>query len=151
MNAPHDSARPPAHHQPVRQHEDGVRFFRQKATKALSVQQPWAWLIVNGYKPVENRTWRTLFRGPTLIHAGLKADPEGYLWVQENFPDIPLPPFQALERGGVVGEAVIVNCVSHHDSPWFFGPLGFVIDGARPLPLERGPGKLGIFDWRPAS
>ena len=25
--------------------------------KALSIRQPWAWLIVNGYKDVENRTW----------------------------------------------------------------------------------------------
>jgi ASCH domain-containing protein len=27
--------------------------------KALSVRQPWAWLIVNGYKEVENRDWAT--------------------------------------------------------------------------------------------
>jgi hypothetical protein len=32
--------------------------------KTLSVRQPYAWLIVAGFKPIENRTWRTTYRGP---------------------------------------------------------------------------------------
>ncbi|MEI3544750.1 MAG: ASCH domain-containing protein [Alphaproteobacteria bacterium] len=40
----------------------------------LSIRQPWAWLIVNGYKDIENRTWPTHFRGKVLIHAGKKWD-----------------------------------------------------------------------------
>ena len=43
--------------------------------KALSVRQPWAELIVAGLKDVENRTWRTDYRGPVLIHAGMKIEP----------------------------------------------------------------------------
>ena len=42
--------------------------------KALSVRQPWAWLIVNGWKPIENRSRRTNVRGRILIHASLKFD-----------------------------------------------------------------------------
>ena len=42
--------------------------------KALSIKQPWAWLIVNGFKDIENRTWRTKIRGEFLIHAGIEAD-----------------------------------------------------------------------------
>ena len=42
--------------------------------KALSIMQPWAWLIVNGHKAIENRTWRCHVRGPILIHAGKKLD-----------------------------------------------------------------------------
>jgi len=38
--------------------------------RALSVKQPWAWLIVNGYKKIENRNWPTSFRGRIYIHAG---------------------------------------------------------------------------------
>ena len=38
---------------------------------ALSVRQPWAWLIVSGLKDVENRPRRTHYRGSLLIHAGL--------------------------------------------------------------------------------
>ena len=36
--------------------------------KAISIRQPWAWLIVHGYQDVENRTWSTKHRGPILIH-----------------------------------------------------------------------------------
>lgn len=36
----------------------------------LSVRQPWAHAIVTGIKPIENRSWKTSFRGPLLIHAG---------------------------------------------------------------------------------
>ena len=38
--------------------------------KAISIKQPWAWLIANGYMTVENRKWYTGHRGDLLIHAG---------------------------------------------------------------------------------
>jgi hypothetical protein len=37
--------------------------------KALSIRQPWAWLILNAGKDIENRDWPTHFRGRFLIHA----------------------------------------------------------------------------------
>ena len=36
----------------------------------LSVRQPWAWLLCEGLKDVENRNWRTNYRGELFIHAG---------------------------------------------------------------------------------
>ena len=61
----------------------------------LSVRQPWAWLIVHGYKDIENRTWPTRHRGDTVIHAGLVFDNDGLLWVQARFPQLrPLLPSQ---------------------------------------------------------
>jgi hypothetical protein len=53
---------------------------------ALSVRQPWAWLIVNGLKDIENRPRRTLHRGPLLIHAGLNLDgyTENTAWVKRK-------------------------------------------------------------------
>lgn len=46
--------------------------------RALSIRQPWAQAIALGWKPVENRTWKTHHRGPVAIHAatnvGSKAD-----------------------------------------------------------------------------
>jgi len=41
---------------------------------ALSIRQPWAWFVVNGYKPFENLSWWTRYRGPTLIHAPGRLD-----------------------------------------------------------------------------
>lgn len=37
--------------------------------KTLSIRQPWASLIVKGFKDVENRSWRTPIRGEIAIHA----------------------------------------------------------------------------------
>ena len=36
---------------------------------ALSIRNPWAWAIVSGLKPVENRSWVTHFRGRFAVHA----------------------------------------------------------------------------------
>lgn len=110
---------------------------------ALSVQQPWAWLIVNGYKDIENRSWGTRRRGETLIHAGKKIDAEGYNWIEEEMPDILLP--DSFEVGGIVGSVRIVDCVEKSASRWFFGPFGFVLADARRLPFMRTRGHLGFF------
>lgn len=46
--------------------------------KTISIKQPWASLIVEGVKDIENRTWRTKFRGRVLVHAGAKPEKEPY-------------------------------------------------------------------------
>jgi hypothetical protein len=114
--------------------------------KALSVQQPWAWLIVHGYKDVENRTWPTRQRGRIAIHAGRTVDHAGYHWVRETFPEVPLPPIAALERGGTVGTVTLTDCVRTHPSRWFFGPFGFVMADAAPTPVRACRGALGFFE-----
>lgn len=38
--------------------------------KVLTIKQPFATLIIEGYKEYEFRTWKTKFRGEFLIHAG---------------------------------------------------------------------------------
>lgn len=116
--------------------------------KALSIRQPWAWLIVNGHKDIENRTWPTNYRGPILIHTGLKADRAGYEYVRVYHPDIPMPAFTAFERGGVVGQTSIIDCLERSWSRWFEGPWGFVLADSKPLPFQKGGGKLGFFEWR---
>ena len=37
--------------------------------KVIVIRQPWAWLIVHGFKDIENRSWRTRYRGALLIQA----------------------------------------------------------------------------------
>lgn len=112
--------------------------------KALSIQQPWSWLIVNGYKDIENRDWYTKGRGKVLIHAGKKIDKDAIWWIKQEFPHIPLP--ETFETGGIVGIAKITNCVTESESPWFFGKYGFVISEASPLPFQPCKGKLGFFE-----
>jgi len=42
--------------------------------KVISIQQPFATLIAEGYKEFEFRTWRTHYRGELLIHASKSID-----------------------------------------------------------------------------
>ncbi|UEM07997.1 ASCH domain-containing protein (plasmid) [Skermanella rosea] len=118
--------------------------------KALSIQQPWAWLIVNGFKDIENRTWETRYRGPVLIHTGKRLDREAYEDLPLYFPDINLPPICELPLGGIVGQATITDCVPSHPSRWFSGPFGFVLTDAKTLPFLPCPGQLGFFVPEPS-
>lgn len=119
---------------------------------ALSIRQPWAWLIVNGYKPVENRNWPTSYRGPVLIHASKTRDLEGYGQALEicELLAITLPPLDDLPMGGFVGEATLHDCVTESDSPWFVGEHGFLLRDARPLTFVPFRGRLGFFNVDPA-
>lgn len=118
--------------------------------KALSIRQPWAWLIVNAGKDIENRTWPTMFRGPVLIHASKGMTRSEYAEAvafvhSQVHPGITVPPFEALERGGIVGRAVVTGCVSDSCSPWFGGPFGFQLEKVEALPFRPCSGALGFF------
>lgn len=114
--------------------------------KALSIRQPWAWLIVHGFKPVENRSWPTSHRGAMLIHAGQVFDVEGLQSVLHIFPELRSRLPQQYDLGGIVGRAQLRDCVQQHPSRWFTGPYGFVMAEPQPLPFVRMPGKLSFFD-----
>lgn len=119
--------------------------------KALSINQPWAWLIVNGYKAVENRDWDTAYRGEFLIHAGKRIDYSAYDFIEDM--DIDVPPPDQLPTGGIVGKARLINTVhirdkqlvTEADKPWFFGEYGFMLDSAEPCELKPCKGALGFF------
>ena len=57
-----------------------------------------------------------------------------------------VPPMADLPRGGIVGRAKLMDCVSRHPSPWFFGPNGLVLADVEPLPFIPLKGALGLFD-----
>ncbi|NSX15008.1 ASCH domain-containing protein [Cupriavidus taiwanensis] len=131
--------------------------------KALSIRQPWAWLIVNGHKDVENRTWPTRHRGRFLIHASQGMTRREYEEVEEYVdginlehlmqrtgkPRIVVPPPETLARGGIVGEARLFSCVPSIDrqSVWHMpGHYGFQLADAKPLPFVPIKGKLGFFE-----
>jgi len=109
--------------------------------RALVVQQPFADMIANGEKLVENRFWATGHRGPLAIVAGKRSR---YLEAYEL----------ALYRTGVVVAIVdVLDCVplahapitKHTEGPWCW-----LLANVRPL--NNGPpvrGKPGLF-WIPA-
>lgn len=113
--------------------------------RALSIRQPYAWLIVNGYKDIENRTWDTKYRGLFLVHTGLTkaADWREVWWYCEDH-GIPLPEYA--DTGGIVGVANLVDVVTEPNSPWFSGPYGYVLRDARSLPFREMKGRLQFFE-----
>ena len=114
--------------------------------RALSIRQPWAWLVVNGYKDIENRTWSTTFRGRIYVHSGQRMVagdyPEQREYIAESGIIIP----SVLSRGAIVGEVTITGCVSASYNPWFCGPFGFTLEDPvaydTPMPCR---GRLGFF------
>jgi hypothetical protein len=126
--------------------------------KALSLKQPFAWLIANGYLLVDDRSWGTQYRGPILIHASKGLYEAYYQHIRSN-TDVPIPDRDKLEYGGVVGIADLVLCsqpgqlpagISREQRAHFGGVhqeyYGFLFAQARPLPLMPCAGKLGIFE-----
>lgn len=126
------------------------------STLALSIRQPWAYLIVHAAKDVENREWPTRVRGRVLIHASkemTKADYQACALFCSSLPEGAIPPdfwFPSFEQlkpqcGGIVGVMNIGDCVKESESPWFCGPYGFVIDGAAEMTFQPCKGRLGFF------
>lgn len=113
--------------------------------KAISINQPWAWLIVRGFKDIENRDWPTRFRGEVLVHTGMNKDPDFDYerWEKLIGGEIPRDLFQ----GGIIGRTEIVDCVDESPSPWFFGKYGFVLRNSVFFAFPQVcKGALGFFE-----
>jgi hypothetical protein len=117
-----------------------------KDLPALAIRQPYAWLVVNGIKDIENRSRRTHYRGSVLIHASLD---ENLLFADllcelSTRARVDLP--DSFKTGGIVGVAEIVGCERRHASDWKDpSSWGWVLANARPLPFKACKGALGFF------
>lgn len=75
--------------------------------KAITIKQPWATLIAEGYKEYEFRTWKTNYRGEILIHAGKGIDKkaiERFKYLNLEYP-----------MGQIIAKATIIDCVKVDD------------------------------------
>lgn len=102
--------------------------------KTLTIKQPWASLIAHGVKDIENRTWKTKYRGKILIHAAAKPVPFNGLingvdftmmqkkqifrkWpisIHGRYPDF----MSKWLNSAIIGEVEIIDCVVNHKSFW---------------------------------
>lgn len=71
--------------------------------KALTIKEPWATLIIDGYKKYEFRSWKTNYRGKILIHAGMSLEKD----MLERFKDYNLE----CSKGAIIGEALLTDCI----------------------------------------
>lgn len=115
--------------------------------KVLTIKQPWAELIMTGRKDVENRTWRTEYRGVLWIHSA--KEPDLAAWLEHRGELGP----GADSSGLIVGSVVLIDCVKGFDSEWAMPDhWHWVIRGARrlrtPVPAR---GKMGVWEFPGAS
>jgi len=101
--------------------------------KAISIRQPWAHLIAAGIKDIENRSWKTNFRGRVLIHTGaqfFKSDKSPDVFTESQniaiknndsiLNDLTWRYAEAVDWpfSAIIGSVEIVDCVINHPSIW---------------------------------
>lgn len=126
--------------------------------KALSLTQPWAWLVIHGGKDIENRRWNTKLRGRFLIHAAKGMQHSDFdaaydvaLGIGSEVADrLVLASYAgAFVRGGIIGSVELVDVwepTSNCPSKWHFpDQFGFRLRDPRPLPFTPCKGALGFW------
>jgi hypothetical protein len=111
---------------------------------ALSLCQPWAYAVLYLGKDIENRTWRSPYRGRVILHASRTMDEAGVKYLQEA--GFPVP--EVLPMGAYVGEVTITDCrpLAECASRWAFGPWCYTLEW--PIVYETpipGRGRLGFY------
>ncbi len=71
--------------------------------KVITIKQPWATLIAEGYKEYEFRTWKTKYRGDILIHAGKSIDKKAINRFKHLNLEYPV--------GQIIAKATITDCI----------------------------------------
>jgi hypothetical protein len=133
--------------------------------KGLSIVQPWASAIAFAGKDIENRSWRTHYRGPIAIHASGSLDREKLQELRRTVRGGRKRPLIDLINMGrrrfgltsqsepeishIVAIAMLVDCVEKSSSPWWYpGELGWVIGGVVPIEPIPWTGALNLWDCR---
>lgn len=123
--------------------------------KAITIKQPFASLIIEGYKEYEFRTWRTKYRGDILIHAGKGVDKKAMEKYKHLVSDCP--------SGCMLGIVKITDCIKIDDEAremlkdnivydnvvnnkdW--DGFGFKIESIRKVENTPANGKLSLWDF----
>lgn len=119
--------------------------------KTLSTKQPWAYLICSGIKDIENRSWKTNYRGKVLIHtSALRAH---WQLTAEQFFNTPNNLYKELKNtctSAIIGSVDIIDCIQDHQSVWAEkGQYHWVLKN--PIlfkePILDIKGKLGLWEY----
>jgi hypothetical protein len=116
--------------------------------KVLTIKNPWAGAILFLGKDVENRTWRTNYRGRMLIHSSRMQDTNAYHGIfGKMFQD---PAFaDRLRFGYIIGSVDLLDCVQNAESRWaeqgvWHWRLKNPIVFTNPIAIQ---GSLGLWDY----
>ncbi len=131
----------------------------------LTVKQPWARLIVHGYrgfdgiighKLIENRSRPTNYRGTLYIHAGKSFDNEAPDYIGDFCPAAKVDVMQSMarinqERGKIIGRVQLIGCGSREieltpESCWAeVGAWHWILADPEPVVPFPARGQLGIW------
>ena len=121
--------------------------MKSKQFRCLSVRQPWAWAICVGAKVVENRTWKTDYRGQIAIHASASKQAINFALKQKQSARLRPDWFTT---GAIIGVADVADVVALNETldsnPWAMGPCCWLLSNPRliasPIPCK---GKLTLY------
>ena len=111
--------------------------------KAITICQPWASAIIEGFKLIENRSWYTKYRGPLLIHAGKSRS---RLCFCTLFPAISR---HNLPFGEIIGRVDLIDCVPVTEvagQPFAEGPWCWLLKNPCKIKPIYWKGQLAFFD-----
>lgn len=136
---------------------------------AVSIKQPWAWLIMEGFKTVENRRWAPKKMQPgqrIAIHASKGADSTAFDKVASILSEADFVRFcraaKSMHRGAIIGTVEFVGIFpesaaierKQHYAPlseaalrWYEGSIGWVFANPQRLRTEFPcSGQLGFWE-----
>ena len=124
--------------------------------KVLTIKQPWATLIAEGYKEYEFRTWNTKYRGELLIHAGKSINKEAVQRFEKYNLEYP--------QGCIIAKVDMTDCVNVdeelreklknkneivykgiQDRAW--NGYGFKLENVKKIKPIEAKGKLGFWNY----
>ncbi len=107
----------------------------------LTIRQPWAWAIVAGFKIIENRSWRTHYRGPLAIVASKSRETidEGEAFLRA----LGIEPPRAYSFGALLGAVELTDLQTladfrrqpNGDDPFAVWPFCWILRS--PVRLDR--------------
>lgn len=123
--------------------------------KALSIQQPWVWAILEKGKRLENRTWKppwSVIGQRIALHASKMPDKAGYAVLAERLGEF----VGGQPRGAILGTAIVASSCERAEAfrlhgiqarDWWAGPVAWVLRDVQQLP-EPIPcrGHLGLWE-----
>lgn len=129
--------------------------------KAITIKQPFATLIVDGVKDVENRSWvlpKKYIGERVLIHASKNESFYKQMPVEMSFEQIKefadhynntTINAEIFPLGAIIGSVVITGCVTDRESVWampdhFHFTLAHAVRFPEPIPAT---GKLGFWEY----
>lgn len=115
--------------------------------KALSIKQPWADLIIYGYKFIETRTWKTDYRGELLICSSKSVDREAMDYFKDLFSQ---------DHKFLTGKALAVvtlrDCIKmtkEHEASALcdlYDGYSWILENIKPIEPFGIKGQLGLFE-----